>query len=115
MCREFDEALESGGVTGLAGIASGSADDETTSVPEGLARIQAFLEAVSLVTDLDDVEGDTSAVTLMTLHSAKGLEYPVGVPHRPRGRDLPALAQPRRPRRARGGAAALLRRHHPGP
>ena len=46
----------------------------------GSAGIQAFLEAISLVTDLDTAEGDggeQSAVTLMTLHSAKGLEFPV--------------------------------------
>ncbi len=82
-CRQFDEALEEGDVTGLAGIAGatgdGSDDDAAfaPSVPGGLDRVQAFLEAISLVTDLDDVEGDKRAVTLMTLHSAKGLEYPV--------------------------------------
>ena len=57
----------------------------------------------------------TSTVTLMTLHSAKGLEYPGRVPHRARGRHVPARAQPRRSRRARGGTPALLRRHHPRP
>jgi DNA helicase-2/ATP-dependent DNA helicase PcrA len=77
VCREFDDALADGNVTGLAGIASGGADDETPAVPTGLDRVQAFLEAVSLVTDLDDIEGDKRAVTLMTLHSAKGLEFPV--------------------------------------
>ena len=77
VCREFDEALTEGDVTGLAGIASGGADSEAPAVPTGLARVQAFLEAVSLVTDLDDIEGDKRAVTLMTLHSAKGLEFPV--------------------------------------
>jgi DNA helicase-2/ATP-dependent DNA helicase PcrA len=39
--------------------------------------LDAFLEEVSLVADADEVEGDTSRVTLMTLHTAKGLEYPV--------------------------------------
>jgi DNA helicase-2/ATP-dependent DNA helicase PcrA len=42
--------------------------------------VQAFLEAISLVTDLDaaeGAEGEQSALTLMTLHSAKGLEFPV--------------------------------------
>jgi len=84
-CRQFDEALEEGDVTGLAGIAGGTGDDDgagddaalTPVAPSGLDRVQAFLEAISLVTDLDDVEGDKRAVTLMTLHSAKGLEYPV--------------------------------------
>jgi DNA helicase-2/ATP-dependent DNA helicase PcrA len=42
----------------------------------GIPRIQAFLEALSLVTDMDD-DPDTSTVTLMTLHTAKGLEFPV--------------------------------------
>lgn len=37
----------------------------------------AFLEQVALVSDLDDVETAQDTVTLMTLHSAKGLEFPV--------------------------------------
>ncbi len=37
----------------------------------------AFLESVALVTDLDRLDADDDAVTLMTLHSAKGLEFPV--------------------------------------
>jgi DNA helicase-2/ATP-dependent DNA helicase PcrA len=77
VCREFDDALESGDIAGLAGIASGTGDGDTAAVPSGLDRVQAFLEAVSLVTDLDDIEGEKRAVTLMTLHSAKGLEFPV--------------------------------------
>ena len=39
--------------------------------------LDRFLEEVSLVADSDEVDGDTSRVTLMTLHTAKGLEYPV--------------------------------------
>ncbi|MDN4186682.1 MAG: UvrD-helicase domain-containing protein [Dehalococcoides mccartyi] len=42
--------------------------------PEGLS---AFLESVALVSDLDSLEEGVSAVTLITLHQAKGLEYPV--------------------------------------
>ena len=65
MCREFDEALEAGEVTGLAGDrrVGASVDDDADArrVPTGLARVQAFLEAVSLVTDLDDVSGDDRA------------------------------------------------------
>jgi len=83
VCHEFDDALDAGDLTGLPGIAGvGTADavDEPIGVPSGLARVQAFLEAISLVTDLDTAEGasgEQSAVTLMTLHSAKGLEFPV--------------------------------------
>lgn len=40
--------------------------------------LDEFLESVALVSDTDDLPdgSDESAVTLMTLHSAKGLEYP---------------------------------------
>jgi DNA helicase-2/ATP-dependent DNA helicase PcrA len=83
VCREFDDALDQGDVAGLPSIAGVGAAETATgdvAIPHGLARIQAFLEAISLVTDLDTAEGagdDQSAVTLMTLHSAKGLEFPV--------------------------------------
>ena len=39
--------------------------------------LQGFLEEVALVSDVDELEGDVDAVTLMTLHTAKGLEFPV--------------------------------------
>ncbi|MGI8422729.1 MAG: ATP-dependent helicase [Chloroflexota bacterium] len=39
--------------------------------------LRAFLENVSLVADVDSLKDEKDAVTLLTLHSAKGLEYPV--------------------------------------
>lgn len=39
--------------------------------------LQGFLEEVALVSDVDDLEDSTKSVTLMTLHTAKGLEFPV--------------------------------------
>jgi DNA helicase II / ATP-dependent DNA helicase PcrA len=83
VCREFDQALDAGNVSGLPGIAGvGTADTPAgdISIPSGLDRVQVFLEAIALVTDLDATDSDgneQSAVTLMTLHTAKGLEFPV--------------------------------------
>jgi DNA helicase II / ATP-dependent DNA helicase PcrA len=37
--------------------------------------LSAFLQEISLYSDQDTIRGDTSLVTLMTLHNAKGLEY----------------------------------------
>lgn len=39
--------------------------------------LAGFLEEVALVSDLDNLDTDNNAVTLMTLHAAKGLEFPV--------------------------------------
>ena len=39
--------------------------------------LTAFLEYVALITDIDLYKGEEDAVTVMTLHSAKGLEFPV--------------------------------------
>ena len=43
----------------------------------GQTPLGMFLEQVSLVSDSDALETNTGAVTLLTLHTAKGLEYPV--------------------------------------
>ncbi|OIP73299.1 hypothetical protein AUK42_01220 [Candidatus Atribacteria bacterium CG2_30_33_13] len=39
--------------------------------------LSAFLEYVALITDIDLYKGEEDVVTVMTLHSAKGLEFPV--------------------------------------
>jgi DNA helicase-2/ATP-dependent DNA helicase PcrA len=39
--------------------------------------LENFLQQVSLVADIDDLDDKKNAVTLMTIHSAKGLEFPV--------------------------------------
>ncbi len=39
--------------------------------------LEAFLEEVALITDIDNYDDENNAVVLMTIHSAKGLEFPV--------------------------------------
>ncbi len=50
--------------------------DAVHDEPE-LRTLEAFLEWVALRTDLDQLDDADDAVTLMTLHTAKGLEFPV--------------------------------------
>ncbi|MFG0330930.1 MAG: ATP-dependent helicase [Phycisphaerales bacterium] len=47
-------------------------DDE----PSLMSKLRAYLEFVTLVSDADAVDPESGAVTLMTLHAAKGLEFP---------------------------------------
>ena len=47
----------------------------TTSTPDD--ALDRLLEETALVADQDSYEGDADAVTLITLHAAKGLEFPV--------------------------------------
>ncbi len=47
---------------------------EEEEAENGLSQ---FLEGITLSSDIDDLQDDDEYVTLMTLHSAKGLEFPV--------------------------------------
>ncbi|MEY2566386.1 MAG: ATP-dependent helicase UvrD/PcrA [Actinomycetota bacterium] len=49
---------------------------ELVGVAADYDSLDELLEAVSLVSDQDDIDGDESKAVLMTLHTAKGLEYP---------------------------------------
>ena len=44
---------------------------------EDNADLTTFLEEISLQTDIDNYDADSDTVVMMTLHSAKGLEFPV--------------------------------------
>lgn len=53
---------------------------QRTTLPEpevAAQKLPAFMEWLALRSDLDSLAGQSSAVTLMTIHSAKGLEFPV--------------------------------------
>ena len=57
--------------------ASQVADEiERTYGPLACAALPALLEWLALRSDLDALSGQSSAVTMMTVHSAKGLEFP---------------------------------------
>lgn len=103
LIRHFQKLSEEFGVAGLlkhviaqSGYKEFLLEDKS---PEGEARFQniqelitvadkyegleprtalaTFLEEITLMTDLDDVDESQNSATLMTLHSAKGLEFPV--------------------------------------
>src|SRR5204863_2170710 len=40
-------------------------------------KLESFLDTIALVADTDEIDPEAGAVTLMTLHSAKGLEFPM--------------------------------------
>lgn len=50
---------------------------ENDTEETGLDRLSRFLNDLALIADTDDGDQESSEVTLMTLHAAKGLEFPV--------------------------------------
>jgi len=51
--------------------------EEQQQLDEGDASLGGFLENIALATDADNEEDDDNKVNLMTVHLAKGLEFPV--------------------------------------
>jgi DNA helicase-2/ATP-dependent DNA helicase PcrA len=50
--------------------------DEEFDTLDNMRRLEVFLESTALVADIDEWDEGAGAVTLMTLHTAKGLEFP---------------------------------------
>ena len=84
----FDGVVEGSGYkTYLAGLEDGEERWENILELRGVALdyrdmkpgegLAAFLEGVALVSDVDSLEQKADSVTLITLHQAKGLEFPV--------------------------------------
>ena len=116
--RLTEEALE------VTGYLASLAEERTTEARTRMENVQelltvterfqasvenptlaAFLEQVALISDIDTLDGSGNAVTLMTLHSAKGLEFPVVyivgmeeglLPHRRSLDDREEMAEERR-------------------
>ncbi len=62
---------------GFVPVASGEDGLGEIEMPPMLVMLRAYLEKVSLVADADAIDPAQGSVTLMTLHAAKGLEFPV--------------------------------------
>jgi DNA helicase-2/ATP-dependent DNA helicase PcrA len=86
------------GAEDFAAVNAGGPGDDRSS-------LELFLDQVTLVSDLDSYEGTPDRVSLMTAHTAKGLEYPVvflvgmeeGIfPHAASTRDAAGLEEERR-------------------
>ena len=88
------EAAQGAGVQGAGGLP-----------PVAAEKLPAFMEWLALRSDLDSLAGQSSAITMMTIHSAKGLEFPVvfvagmeeGIfPHRAHEGDAESIEEERR-------------------
>ncbi len=80
----FDEALRAEGPEGLDRLEN--VRELVTSAAEtliddggevGLRPLDHFLQRATLITGVDQLDRDADAVTLMTVHTAKGLEFPM--------------------------------------
>jgi DNA helicase-2/ATP-dependent DNA helicase PcrA len=72
---EADDTIEGQGRVENVRELRSVAEEFVQREPDG--DLAQFLESIALVSDADEVESGSTAVTLMTLHTAKGLEYPV--------------------------------------
>lgn len=61
-------------IENLKELVSAAVEFESSSEDKSLS---AFLEKVTLVSDIDNFDEEADSVTMMTVHSAKGLEFPV--------------------------------------
>ena len=75
---QVDGSIEAQGrLENLAELVGVAREFEEAAAAEGReAGVAEFLETVSLVADADQIPDDGSSVVLMTLHTAKGLEFP---------------------------------------
>lgn len=62
---------------GMPAAAIAAQEIERTYGPLACKALPALMEWLALRSDLDSLAGQTQAVTMMTVHSAKGLEFPV--------------------------------------
>ena len=74
MLKSSNSAEDESRVENLKELVSDAVAFENSSEDKSLG---AFLEKVTLVSDIDNLDEENNAVVMMTVHSAKGLEFPV--------------------------------------
>lgn len=72
--KNSDDVQDRARIENLQELVNAAVDFENNSDDKSLS---AFLEKTSLVADVDNYDEDADTVVLMTVHSAKGLEFPV--------------------------------------
>jgi DNA helicase-2/ATP-dependent DNA helicase PcrA len=72
--RYLDELAAEGSLESVGRVEN---VEELLGAARQAETLEQFLEEVSLVADVDELQDDESRVTLMTLHTAKGLEFPI--------------------------------------
>lgn len=106
--ESLEQLREAGALDGgaAAAPAAGAVAQGAGGLPPVAAeKLPAFMEWLALRSDLDSLAGQSSAITMMTIHSAKGLEFPVvfvagmeeGIfPHRAHEGDAESIEEERR-------------------
>ena len=74
---EAERTIEAQGRIENLGELVNVATEYDAGTPDGEAPLADFLQQVALISDADERDDDEGLVTLMTLHNAKGLEYPI--------------------------------------
>ncbi len=72
---EYSDAAASIPAPAPDGIYDVSADLSPSLIPTGSTSLATYLQTITLLTDADEKTGDDDNITLMSVHSAKGLEY----------------------------------------
>jgi DNA helicase-2/ATP-dependent DNA helicase PcrA len=75
--REDDGADRIANLTELLAAAAAFDPAEVEDGRDGASELELYLQSASLRADIDDYEESAPGVTLMTIHNAKGLEFPV--------------------------------------
>ena len=107
--ESLEQLREAGALDGGAAAAAPAAGTDGQGTgglpPVAAEKLPAFMEWLALRSDLDSLAGQSSAITMMTIHSAKGLEFPVvfvagmeeGIfPHRAHEGDAESIEEERR-------------------